>query len=573
MLLLCLFSGALSATNITVRTSHNPVTLDDSFHLVFEADSNVDGDPDFTPLEKDFDILNSSQSTNMRLINGVYSLKKSWDLVLIAKDIGKFTIPSIAFGRDKSPSIRITVRNSVTPNSTLPGGQATIPAKIFLEAEVDKPRYRIQEQILLTLRLLRTVSITGATLSEPATSDPDAIIKRLGNDSNYETTRNGIRYHVVERRYVIYPQHSGKLTIDPVTFEGRVNATQPRTIFDQFRITGQIKRLRSKAIHLTIQPRPDGVDADDWLPASRLVLLDEWSDDIASLKTGEPVTRTITLVAEGQTGVLLPDLQLADIDGIKQYPNQPVTTDKETATGITGAKQIKIAMIPEHPGDYVLPAIHLKWWNTRSGKMETATLAEQHLTAHGNATTPAPAASITPDVSSTPEKAGSQPASPPDTPVTETPDATGWKWLSLILALGWLGTLLYFLVSRHPKQPGATASPFHAKSTDPATLHKLEKAVIQACKQNRPEKIKTALIAWATHRWPAQAVNSLSLIAPHCPQPLQAEINRLNDWIYAPDKKETPYQPDGLLDQFRSFCHQKTSPVAEKQLEPLYRIH
>jgi len=328
MLVFTLYSNVSSATNITVSSSANPISLDDSFHLIYEADSSVDDDPDFDPISEHFEILSSSQSTSMRLVNGEYGLKKKWNLALIAKDIGNFTIPSISFGSDKSPAIRITITNSVTPNSSLPNGQASIPAKLFIESSVDVKQSRIQQEIILSIRLLRTVSIIGASLSEPTTSDADAIIQRLGDDSRYQTTRNGIRYEVFERRYAIYPQHSGKLTINPITFEGRVNSNQPRTIFDQFRITGQIKRSRTKSITLNILAKPADINTQDWLPASQLQLVEEWSDDIAAAKTGEPITRTITIIAKGLSALQLPELQFPEVAGIKQYPDKPVTTNK-----------------------------------------------------------------------------------------------------------------------------------------------------------------------------------------------------------------------------------------------------
>jgi len=80
-----LATAIVQAANITVTTSRSPVTLDSSFHLIYEADSSVDDDPDFSPIYKDFDVLSSSQSTNMRSINGDWSLKKAWDLTLISK--------------------------------------------------------------------------------------------------------------------------------------------------------------------------------------------------------------------------------------------------------------------------------------------------------------------------------------------------------------------------------------------------------------------------------------------------------------------------------------------------------
>ena len=70
ILLGSLISAVAQAASITVSTSRNPVALDDSFHLIYEANSSVDDDPDFSPIYKNFDILSSSQSTNMRSVNG-----------------------------------------------------------------------------------------------------------------------------------------------------------------------------------------------------------------------------------------------------------------------------------------------------------------------------------------------------------------------------------------------------------------------------------------------------------------------------------------------------------------------
>lgn len=558
------------AVNITVKVSHNPIALDDSFHLIYEADSNVDDDPDFSPIEQNFDILNSSQSTNMRLINGSYSLKKSWDLVLMARDVGSFTIPSISFGQDKSPSIRLKITNSVTPNSTLPNGTASIPAKIFLESSVDKKTAWVQEQIILSIRLLRTVGITGASLSEPKTSDPDAIIQRLGEDSSYQTTRNGIRYDVIERRYVIFPQHSGQLTIKPVTFEGRVNSTQPRTIFDQFRMSGQLKRLHSPSVKTRIKPTPASINKQDWLPASNLTLVDDWSEDISKARTGDPITRTITIVAEGQAGDLLPDLAFDDIDGLKLYPDKAVSTDQTKPTGITGAKQVKVAIIPARPGDYILPEVKLSWWNTRTNKPETATLPETRLHVSG-AAVQAPKPAVPTPIPTNESMAVSPGAESAlaNSPVSET--ARFWQWISLVLATGWGLTLLYLFFHR------GNAHPASRQKKQAVSIAPLEKAVLQACKQKQPDAIKNALLAWAQARWPEQHINSLSQLAEQCPPALGEEIEQLNRTLYDPDadKSSLPAKRSKALEQaFRQYkrVNHSASKSTMEALEPLYKV-
>jgi len=559
------FSAVVQAANITVSTSRNPVALDDSFHLIYEADSSVDDDPDFSPIYQYFDILNSSQSTNMRSINGSWSMKKTWDLSVIAKDVGKFTIPPIAFGNDISPAILVTVTNSSSPNRVAPNGQASIPAKIFLESDLDKKTGWVQAQFIYTIRLLRTVGIASASLTEPESNDPDAIIEKLSED-NYTTTRNGISYEVFERRYAIFPQRSGQLKINPITFEGRVNATQPRTIFDQFRMSGQLKRLRSKSVSATVKAAPASINLQDWLPASELQLVEEWSNDISQIKTGDPVTRTITIAAQGLTAVQLPDLKFQDIDGLKQYPDKPVTENRTQTDGITGLKQIKIAIIPTHAGSYTLPEIKLQWWNTKTNKKEIATIPAKVLTAVGSAST---AANITPTPAAQTQPLANKPSAVTDNALTPAPvpvdNSVYWQWSTLAFALAWLITLVLFFrkpgvgKTAQPVKPEAGFTPLKAAIT----------AVEKHAKNNDAENTRAALIEWAKSVYADNTITNLSQISDHCSPQLAEEIRQLNTSLYSPEKPS--WNGRNLLAAFKDERIQNNkSEKNSTVLKPLY---
>jgi hypothetical protein len=582
LLLLIVLTASLLATttahaaNITVTASRNPVALDDSFHLIYEADNNVDGEPDFTPIYEHFDILNSGQSTNMRYINGNYSLKKSWDLALIAKDVGKFTIPPISFGSDVSPAIQITISNSTSPNSVSPDGQATVPAKIFLESSVDKKQGYVQSQFIYTVRLLRTVSIASASLTEPETSDPDAIIHALGEDS-YQTTRNGIQYDVFERRYAIFPQKSGPLKVSPVTFEGRVNATQPRTIFDQFRMSGQLKRLRSQTVEVSVKAAPASVNLQDWLPASDMQLTEEWSGDIQQIKSGEPVTRTITIAAEGLTGVQLPDLNFAEVSGLKQYPDKAAVEDRPGTNGITGVKQFKVALIPTRAGSYTLPEITLQWWSTKTNKKEIATIPATDIIATGVAQAdnlatsptnmPAVAPSTTPDAALQTIPAVTDKSSQ-ESPVPAIREEPYWKWLSLFFASAWLVTLV--LLFKKSKSHNAVD-----KSKTVTSGPSVKSAIATVEKfagKNDTHNTKTALIAWAQLAYKDNIINNLSDITEHCSSALAEEIRLLNQRLYSSEK--SAWNGRNLLAAFKSEQGLKNRQQHDEQvsvLKPLYR--
>ena len=576
-----LMSSIVHAANITVSTSRNPVALDDSFHIIYEADSSVDDDPDFTPLYKYFDVLSSSQSTNMRSINGNWSLKKSWDLTVIAKDVGKFTIPPINFGKDISPAIQVTVKNSSSPNSVSPDGQSTIPAKIFLESTIDKKAGSVQSQFIYTVRLLRTVNIASASITAPQTSDPDAIIEQIGEDS-YQTTRNGIRYEVYERRYAIFPQKSGRLRINPATFEGRVNATQPRTIFDQFRMSGQLKRLRSKAVEATVKAAPDNINLQDWLPATDVQLVEQWSDDIQNLTAGEPVTRTITIEAAGLTGVQLPELSFSDIDGIKQYPDKALVENAVNANGITGRKQVKLALIPGRTGSFTLPEIKLQWWNTKTNQAETATIPETIINVpHGSAMDTAPLTDI-PTMPLTQAQPGIDDslsgAGADDTRMTAPVDAGSdlmapyWKWIALFFAAAWMITTL-MLFRRTSASPAVTeTAPVPVKKSR-ASARRLVSEVEKYAEKNDAAHTREAIIAWAQLTYVDDGITNLGQLSALCSEQLAIEIRQLNASLYSPE--HATWQGKHFLSAFRDELKQLTEQHRAGQgsystLKPLY---
>jgi len=568
LLILCtLTSTVATAANITVTTSRNPVSLDDSFHLIYEANSRVDEDPDFSPIYKDFEILRSSQSTNMRSVNGSWDLKKTWDLTVIAKDIGQYTIPAIKFGSDTSPAIRIKIVNSTSPSTPLNNAAngATIPAKIFLETSVDKTSGWVQAQFIYSIRLLRTVTIAGASISELTTTDPDALIQMISED-NYQTTRNGIQYEVFERRYAVFPQKSGVLKINPVIFDGRVNAAQPRSLFDQFRMSGQQKRLRSKAIELNIKPAPAAINLQDWLPAKEIQLVEDWSDDIQNLKAGEPVTRTIMIAADGLTGVQLPDLKFNDITDLKQYPDKAIIEDKPGSSGITGYKQIKIALLPAKAGRYTLPKVELQWWNTQTNKKEIATLPETVLHVSGSAATYIPAPPAQTENTSLTNK----PLSTTDT--TSKPALAGeinppyWKWLALFFAVAWLITLILYF-----RKPVAKLTQNKTKISSPLQSIKAAASNVEKfAKRNDANNTKKALIEWAVVAYNDNNITNLSQIGEHCSPQFNQLIRQLNETLYRSETKS--WNGKSLLSAFKDeqLLNSKKHDKPSSTLKPLY---
>ena len=537
------------AADITVSVDRNPVSLDESFQIIFTTTESPDDDPDFTPLEQDFTILSQSSSSSSSWINGKSSKTIEWTLNVMAKQAGSLVIPPVNFGNDVSQSSTILVTEG-TPKKAVNSDE-----DLFLEVEATPRNPYIQSQVFYTMRLYTKVDISQARLNEPELAD--AVIERLGEDSSYNTQVNGVNYSVTERRYAIFPQKSGQLTIKPLVLTAEV-MTNSRPGFNSF-FNSQMtktKQVQSKAITLDVKPVPASFTGKHWLSAEQLVLKQEWSGDIQQMKVGEPLTRTLTLLAKGTTVGQLPELNTTvTSDQLKAYPDQPVLQEQKKVDGLLAFREEKIALIPSKAGNYTLPAIEIPWFNTKSQKMEIAKIPETTLTAVAVAGTQ-PAVIAPPVTSTTPQKIETAPV------IKSRQQTNIWLWISVFLAVGWLVTVIFFLTKRTAKKPIIEINDSEISLKD--CIKNLKKA----CINNDATAAKDALLEWGRQKF---NVSNLGALAGFCDARLRDEILHLNHTLYG--KEISEWQGKKLFQAFtENKAREKIVATEDKSLEPLYRL-
>ncbi|PPK78290.1 oxygen tolerance protein BatD [Methylobacter tundripaludum] len=552
LLLLNLVPGNVFAAQIGVSFDRNPVSLDESFQIIFTANDTPDNDPDFGPLEQDFEILGQSQSSNSSWINGQSSKTIQWTVNVMAKHPGSLVVPMVKFGDDVSQPASILVTQA-TANKAVDTDD-----DLFLEVEATPQSPYVQSQVLYTVRLYRRVEIAQASLNEPELGD--AVIEKLGDDSNYNTQINGVNYLVTERKYSIFPQKSGSLTIKPLMLTAEVVAnTRPNfNGFFNSQMT-KTKKISSKSVTLDVKPAPATFTGKHWLSAEQLVLKEEWSGDNQQMKVGEPLTRTLTLLAKGTTVGQLPEINIGKIDDrLKTYPDQPVLQEQKKPEGLIAFREEKIAIIPSKAGFYKLPAIEIPWFNSQSQKMEIAKIPETAITALDAAgTQQAPVTPVAPAEVQQPQKAEQS------TPITTPPQQQNiWLWVSMFLASGWLATLAYFLIKRSAKKPVAE------KSEQEIRLEDSVKSLKKACADNNAAAAKDALLAWGRQKYGAA---SLGAIAELSDARLRDEILNLNRILYS--REPDQWQGKKLFQAFvENKAREKIAVTDDDKLEPLYRL-
>ena len=553
ILILSLLTPITLAADINVHVDRNPVAINESFKIIFEVDESVGDTPDFSALQQDFEILSRNQSSNMQIINGSISRQTRWTLFAMAKRTGNLTIPSIRIGSDNSPAISITVTQQTGSNDIGSENKET-----FIEVEASPSSGYVQSQIIYRIRFFRAININGANMAEPEVSGGEVVKEKLGDDSSYETHRNGRRYIVIERNYALFPQQSGTLTIEPIRMDVQIPSVA-RGVFDPFGQNSTTRRLKSKSITLDIKPIPNNMQSDTWLPASDLQLTESWSQEPETFRVGEPITRTLTIKAEGLTAAQLPSLAMSDNNNYKTYPDQPRLNDKRGSHGISGTRQEKIAIIPTQAGPLTLPEIKINWWNVNRNRMESATLPPRTIEVASGTSKP----QITHDalpLTIPPEQIQAP------TLVKKQNDWFGMGFM-VFFGLGWFATALaWYISSRKHSSRQQDMSKSVLESHTKTTLGHVKKA----CLANDAQQAKTALINWARLYWPDSPPSNLGDIGKRLGNDVNIQIEQLNQTLYS--NKSVIWQGNALWQALSCATRSKPKTTTKDQelLLPLY---
>ncbi len=516
ILLLSLATPAAALGAVSADVDRTTVAEGETLVLRVRAEGDAPGVPNFAPLDKDFEILSRSQSSQTRIINWKKEEWREWTVVLAPRRTGALTIPAIRVGGEQTRPIAVQVTQA-------PTAAAGDDRPVFLEVETDRARVHVQSQVLLTVRVWHRQPLDG-NLTEPEIED--AVIEQLGEQGSYETVRGGTRYTVVERRYAVFPQRSGSLEIPPLTLTGTLQPGNRLLNMHPFGPQGgRTVRIRSEIRKVEVLPRPDDWPATEpWLPAADLRLEENWSPAPPEFRVGEPVTRSIRIEARGLASSQLPDLAVEWPDGARVYPDAPGGGDVKGRDGITGTRTLSSAVIPTTGGTLQFPEVRVTWWNTRTQRREVSTLPARSFPVTGAAPAPAASAAKTPvEVIEPAQGAGTGSAIRPST------GAGAWQLASALLLVAWLVTLaLWYRDRRQGHDTAETPSPRTNLGTPLKALRK-------ACRANDASAARLALLDWAGQVIGTGPVPGLPGVAKQAATPaLRNAVLELDDFLYGP---------------------------------------
>ena len=544
-LFLCMSLFVCINANATVTASidRGDIELNESFTLEITSDANVDLQPDVSILEKDFHVGQSNQRSKTIITNGQIRRSKTWSYVLMPKRAGQIVIPAIAVGNEYT--------NPLVVDISVPGYSPPGEAEVFITTEVDSDETYVQAQVLLTVKIYRSVAVRQPALRDPVVTGAEVLLELAGDDRSYEAVINGTPYGVIERVIAIYPQESGAIQLSPARFEARV--------LRDGRITGR-KVYESEPLNVTVLATPSPPAAFPnavWLPARDLQLSEDWSRESGEITAGEPLTRHVTISALGQLETQIPALEPPVVAGVNIYPDKPELGRGIEAGGIRGIRKEQYAVIGVRAGNVVLPALEIPWWNVGTGEWQVAKLPQRTIEIVG-AEEPAIIAPAVPIESDTAVVTSN----------TVTVQSEFWRHVSEMLAALLGITLFAWWWSSRPSR--SSRSRRASREPQPKPIHQQQASLLKNARKAAlaadGARVRSAMIDWGRLQWPDDAPRSIGVISARVSSPLAEELRALSRLSYGPEIAD--WDGATLAKALRSFAVLSDDPGQDSELLP-----
>lgn len=394
LMALIAYSTQMLADKVSFTASApDAVVVGDQFRLSYTVTTQKV--KDFrAPSIKGFDVLmgpSRSQQSNTQIVNGNVTSTSSitFTYILMANNAGEYTIPGASIIADGdqmvSNSVRIKVlpqdqgsSNSSSSSSThSSSGTGVSNQDLFITASASKTNVYEQEAFVLTYKIYTRESnlqLNNAKLPDFKGFHSQEIEMTTNARWTPEHYQGRNYYTTVYRQFVLFPQQSGKLYIDPAQFQMTVGKpVQSDDPFDAFFNGGsnviEIKKsISTPKIAINVNPLPAGKPADFSGGVGEFNISSSINNK--ELKNNDAIT--IKLVISGTGNLkLISNPEIKFPDDFEVYDPKVDNQVRLTREGLTGNKVIEYLAIPRHAGTYKIPGVSFSYFDIRSKSYKT----------------------------------------------------------------------------------------------------------------------------------------------------------------------------------------------------------
>ncbi|QLC67111.1 protein BatD [Flavobacterium sp. LPB0248] len=382
ILFLITFQGLMAQVQFEARVSKNSLGINERLRIDFIM--NVDGDNFEQPSFDGFKMVaGPSQQISQSWINGRSSFQKIYSYILQPERKGALTIKQAAIEFNgqvyKTNPIKVTVTNAVAqerdPNDRPQGSGNEL---LELVAEISKTNPYLNEPITVVYKLyFNNIGVTGfKELAKPKYNDfwnQNIDVKQLSvQQGSYQGQQ---AYYVILKKTILYPQKSGRLTIEPLSLDIGVQLpTNRRDMFGQMIIAEDNKVVSAGAKTINVRPLPETNKPEGFTGAVGRFNFTV-TPSKTTLKNGEGLDLIVS--AQGSGNMKLFTLPKPVVpNALEMY--DPVHDESVTTslTGMSGRITDKYTIVPQYRGKYAIKPMQFSYFDLSTGTYKTITSKE-----------------------------------------------------------------------------------------------------------------------------------------------------------------------------------------------------
>ncbi|WP_367755989.1 BatD family protein [Flavobacterium sp. WC2430] len=382
ILILLSFQGLMAQVQFEAKVSKTTLGLNERLRVDFAM--NIDGDNFSEPSFEGFRVIaGPSQQVSQSWVNGRSSFEKIYSYYLLPNQKGTLVIKqaSIEYNGQvyKTSPIKINVTSAIEqpkdPNDT----SVSAADNIYLVADISKTSPYINEPITVVYKLYFSYNI-GITnwreLNKPKYNDfwsQNIDIKQLVAE---EGMFKGEKYrYVILRKTVLYPQKSGKLTIEPLSLDIDVQLpTNRRNMFGQVILTEGNKRVSAGAKAITVRALPEAGKPEDFSGAVGSFDF-KVTPSKTNLKNGESLDLNVSVTGKGNMKLFnLPKPVVPN--ALEMYDAVHTDQVNTSLAGMSGKVADSYTIVPQYKGNYPVKPLRFSYFDLGSGTYKTISSPE-----------------------------------------------------------------------------------------------------------------------------------------------------------------------------------------------------
>ena len=381
LLLTFFISGLLSAQEVSFDAKVSKKQLGINERLRVDFTMNTDGDNFEPPSFENFTVVGGpSQSINNSWINGVRSFSKSYSYFLAPKKRGEFTIGQATIEIDgktyKTLPVKITVTAAIDKPKEPNDPNYIASEKIHLVAEISNGNPYLNEAITVVYKLY-VAQNTGVRnwreIDSPRYNDFwSQNIDVKGIDIK-QGTYNGEDYrYVVLRKTVLYPQKTGKLTIEPLSLDITVEVpSNRRDVFGRSFMSTVNRTVASRNRVINVKPLPENGKPENFSGAVGSFDF-KVTTNKESLKATEALELKVSVSGKGNLKLFrLPKPTLPS--ALEVYEPEHSEKVNTRTSGMQGTISDSYTVVPNFQGSYPIPKVSFSYFDLKTKQYKTLT--------------------------------------------------------------------------------------------------------------------------------------------------------------------------------------------------------